>query len=137
MAANAAPLLLGGMALFLLSRRGDGEGNQALPEPDPPMEFSCENLVGVWHKPKGNNLPVSLLTYEVAYEYMQERYLDDGGDDASRSDYVLGALDLVASGCHWEDQMKYSERMVDVYNAMQVIYEDVTGDLSDGPGGPP
>jgi len=131
MAANAAPLVLGGMALFLLSRRGDDESATApaLPEPDPPMEFSCDELLYVWHEPVGGNLPLTIAAYETAYEYMQHRFLDSDGADASQQGYTLDALDLIASGCHWEDQMKYSERMVEVYNAMGKVYDNVMAGL--------
>ena len=134
MAANAAPLVLGGMALFLLSRRGDDESATApaLTEPDPPMEFSCETLTGVWHESINGDLPLTISAYETAYEYIQKRFLDSDGKDASQQGYTLDTLDLLASGCHWEDQMKYSERMVEVYNAMRTVYDNVMADLVGG-----
>ena len=139
MSANATPLLLGGMALFLLSRRGDDEGSKApaLTEPDPPMAFSCEELPYVWHESVDGNLPLTIAAYETAYEYMQKRFMDSNGADANQRDYTLDALELIATGCHWEDQMKYSERMVEVYNAMQTIYDEVTAGLTGGQEGQP
>jgi len=130
MAANAAPLVLGGMALFLLSRRGDDESATApaLPEPDPPMEFSCDNLFGVWHVEVDGGLPITFRAYRQAYDFIQARFLDGG--DLVRRQVVADTLDLIATGCHWEDQMQYTERMKDVYDSVQTIY----GIVVDGAG---
>ncbi len=130
MAANAAPLILGGMALLFMSRRSDeDEAAPALPEPHPPMVFSCDTLVGVWHKKTDGLLPVTIAAYEDAYEYMQFRLVDSNGEDDKRVDLISGALDHIASGCHWEDQLQYTDRMKDVYDAMQVIHRKVLADF--------
>lgn len=130
MATTAAPLVLGGLALFLLGRR-DGDEDEAPADPAKkiPEGFSCEDLVGIWHEPTEGNLPMTVAAYGQAHEYILETLRESGGTAAGRQELVLGSLERLASGCHWEDQLTYSVRMTDLYNAMLKVHENVVNEL--------
>lgn len=137
MATTAAPLVLGGLALFLLGRRDGDEDETPEPEVDPtekiPEGFSCEDLVGIWHEPTEGNLPMTIAAYGVAHEYFLEA-LSQPGVGEGRQELVLEVLDQMASGCHWEDQLQYSARMTDLYNAMLKVHQNVVNELREGEG---
>lgn len=133
MATSAAPLILGGLALFLLGRREGEESEESKPvvEFEELPAFSCENLIGVWLEPTEGNLPMTFSAYEDSFDYMVEGVLKSGPEGPSKQELILGALDHVASGCHWEDQLQYTPRMIKLYNAMHRVYDNVLAQIDD------
>ena len=115
--------------MFLLGRREGEDDAPAPPVKKIPEGFSCETLEGVWHEPSEGNLPMTYDAYERSYEYIITTLRTSGGSSDDEEGLIQDALERVASGCHWEDQLQYSQKMTDLYNAMQVAHDNAVADL--------
>lgn len=95
------------------------------------FQIKCSNMYGVWYEPSGGNLPVTKEFYDAATSKMTE--LKDEAPSLSKFDAVIQVLNsnIDTRNCAWlspdDAPIPYSDRMTDVYQSTEVIYDQVFG----------
>ena len=124
---NAAPILLGGLGIFLLMRRGDDSAPATGP-------VNCDELAGIWN-PNGPPF-LSMLAYDGSYERIQTLLLDDPEEGGQNKEaIVMSIVKDIAPACDWDNVDGYSDRMLDVYNSIGIVFDKVMSDMAQGVSG--
>jgi hypothetical protein len=93
----------------------------------------CEELRGVWHVATDGNMPITIAGYNKAYDFIKAELLKGGGA-VDREALIVGTLEGLSPHCPWGSDSEYSDRMRDVQESVERIYEQVVTELQGGPG---
>jgi hypothetical protein len=91
--------------------------------------IACYNMFDVWHEPVGNNFPITKEFYDDVEAYFVNLKVTTPGAD--RTTATVDALQSIRAtqNCAWlspaDAPIPYSDRMTDVYRAVEEIFTQV------------